>query len=121
MHQTWLRYFSFPHVNRIICLQKICHVSDLLSFNCGPVSEVVYCSVDNDQDFVVVAVNLKGLVVILMMIMLQDTNTVFNTQALDWLVYENIDWQSKVNTGFFYDLFLSPKSHMLNSNGVLDS
>ena len=44
----------------------------LLSFSFGPVSEIVYCSVDNDQDLAVVTVNLKGLVVMLMMIMLQD-------------------------------------------------
>ena len=44
----------------------------LLFFSFGPVSEIVYCGVDNDQDLAVVTVNLKGLVVMLMMIMLQD-------------------------------------------------
>ena len=72
MHHTWLRYFSLPHVNRIICLEKTRHLSDFAFFIFGPVSEIVYCGVDNDQDLAVVAVNLKGLVVILMMIMLQD-------------------------------------------------
>ena len=49
-----------PHVKRIICLEKIIIILALLSLSFRPVSEVVYCSVDDDQDLAVVAVNLKG-------------------------------------------------------------
>ena len=47
-----------PHVNRIICLDKKIILA-LLFFTFEPVSEVIYCSVDDDQDLAVVTVNLN--------------------------------------------------------------